>query len=498
MLYRNGLWQIRSGTLLRIVIGGCRCALMLAAGAAVGFFQINSHWVPDDDGYLMITVRSFLDGHRLYDQVYTQYGPFYYLYKAALHRLSGLTVTHDAVRMMTVGAWLLATLFCSLFSYRVTRSLLVATAVFLFTFRSLWMLIGEPGHPQELCVLLLAGGVYLSSFAESAGRLRWVLPGLGAVAAALVLTKINCGLYFGMALAGAMVSFAESQWLRRVAGSLLGAVAIFLPVGLMWPHLDRGFVQVYAIVAALACVSALAVAMVRNRREIRLVDFAAALAGFVVVVLLVLVAVAACGTSAAGLWDGIVKRPLRFPGQFVMLVLLPFSGAVLAIIAAVAALAYCLHNRGLIRLSDRASAALSAVGIVIRFLMVVEVIAVLSAIYGKIEDLPMFVAPWIWLALVDPSRRQPTLSNAFGRTMVVLTAAIQVLYAYPVSGTQWTTATFLIVPATAICAHDVWLRWQSSNFRLPAKVAVAGATLGYILIALAVVVVVPQLCSQLP
>ncbi len=271
---------------------------MLAAGAAVGFFQIYSHFVPGDEGYLTMTVRSFLDGHRLYDQVYTQYGPFYYLYKAALHRLSGLPATHDVVRLTTVGAWLLATLFCSLFSYRVTRSLLVAAATFLFTFRSLWMLIGEPGHPQELCVLLLAGGVYLSSFAGADGRMRFVLPGLGAVAAALVLTKINCGLYFGMALAGAMVSFAESHWLRRAAGSLLVAVAIFLPVGLMWSHFDKGYVQVYATVAALSCLSGLAVAMVRNGREIRFSGFAAALAGFVVTALLVLACMLALGQFA--------------------------------------------------------------------------------------------------------------------------------------------------------------------------------------------------------
>ncbi len=114
--------------------------------------------------------------------------------------------------------------------------------------------------------------------------------------------------------------------------------------------------------------------------------------------------------------------------------------------------------------------------------MVVAVVAVLSAIYGKMEDLPIFVTPWIWLTLVDLSHRQPTLNNAFGRTMVVLTAALELLYAYPVSGTQWTTAIFLIVPATAICAHDVWLRWQSSRFRLPAKAVIAGATFGYIFI----------------
>ncbi len=459
-------------------------ALMLAAAAAVGFFRIYSQYAADDEGYVMISVRSFLDGRPLYDQVYSQYGPFYYLYKAALHRLSGLPVTHDTVRLMTIGAWLLATLFCSLFSYRITRSLLVAAAVFLFTFRSLWMLCIDPGHPQELCALLLAGGVYLSSFADSADRLRWVLPGLGAIAAALALTKINCGLYFCMALAGAMVSFAESRWFRRMAGSLLVAATIFLPICLMWPHLDMEKAQIYSAIAAGSCLSATSVAMVRNQREIRLIDFAAPFAGFAVTLILVLGAMAVCGSTAAGLWDGIVSGPLRFSGQFALLpAALQSSEAILAIVATVAALAYCLCYRGLLQLSDRVSVALVAMGILIRSAMAIEVVSVL-AIFLVIEYLPAFVTPWIWLTLADPSQKPPTLSNAFGRTMVVLAAAFLVLYAYPVASAQWSTASFLIVPATGICAHDVWLCWQRSRFRSPARFAVAGATFGFILLAL--------------
>ena len=183
-------------------------ALMLAAGAAVAFFQIFSLFKEyDDEGYVMISVQSFLDGHRLYDEVYSQYGPSYYLYQGLFHQITGLPVTHDVVRVTTITVWLFTALLCSLFSFRVTGSLLLAAGVYLLTFIMLWTLTNEPGHPQEFCALLLAVSIYLASFASSAKRLHWVLPCLGALAAALLLTKVNAGLYLIIALTGACASF---------------------------------------------------------------------------------------------------------------------------------------------------------------------------------------------------------------------------------------------------------------------------------------------------
>src|SRR3954451_8989217 len=78
----------------------------------------------DDDGYVLITIRSLLNGQRLYDDVYTQYGPFYYLVHWPLYTFSGLPLSHDAERMLAVAIWLLAAVFWGRATYLMTGSLL--------------------------------------------------------------------------------------------------------------------------------------------------------------------------------------------------------------------------------------------------------------------------------------------------------------------------------------------------------------------------------------
>ncbi len=132
----------------RRVLIGVVFALSLAAGGAVGFYQVFDHFAGyDDEGYVMVSVQSFLDGKPLYNQVYSQYGPFYYLYKAALHRLSGAAVSHDATGLMTLGAWLGATLFCSLFCWRAHRFAVSGDRGLSAHLPMLWMLTGEAGSP---------------------------------------------------------------------------------------------------------------------------------------------------------------------------------------------------------------------------------------------------------------------------------------------------------------------------------------------------------------
>ena len=78
---------------------------------AAGFFLIYSYFPPyDDEGYLMITVKQTLDGGILYDEVYTQYGPVYYIYRWILSGVFMLPITHDATRLSTLVVWILTAL----------------------------------------------------------------------------------------------------------------------------------------------------------------------------------------------------------------------------------------------------------------------------------------------------------------------------------------------------------------------------------------------------
>src|SRR5213082_3410322 len=59
----------------------------------------------DDEGMLMIVIKRFLEGHVLYDQVPTIYGPSYYFYEWCAHVLTSTPVSHDSVRFVSICFW---------------------------------------------------------------------------------------------------------------------------------------------------------------------------------------------------------------------------------------------------------------------------------------------------------------------------------------------------------------------------------------------------------
>src|SRR5437762_3836015 len=91
----------RPSTLLVILGFG----LAIVASGSIAFCRMYSTfpWY-DDDGYLLITLRSFLGGHPLYDETYTNYGPFFYLWRFVIHGL-GVPLTHDATRGVALFEW---------------------------------------------------------------------------------------------------------------------------------------------------------------------------------------------------------------------------------------------------------------------------------------------------------------------------------------------------------------------------------------------------------
>ena len=113
-----------------------------------------SSW--DDQGALMVTVKQYLGGMKLYNQISVPYGPVYYFYNHALRTLSGTPLTHDVVRMSSLIPWLLTAFVCAWIGFRFTGSLILSSATHLLVFLTLSSFFqNEPGHPQELCILLL-------------------------------------------------------------------------------------------------------------------------------------------------------------------------------------------------------------------------------------------------------------------------------------------------------------------------------------------------------
>src|SRR5436190_729514 len=72
-----------------------KAAVLLFAGVVVfavaafyAYCKCFSWFSPyDDEGFIMTSVRGFLEGHALYNEIFTCYGPVYYYYQWLIHGL---------------------------------------------------------------------------------------------------------------------------------------------------------------------------------------------------------------------------------------------------------------------------------------------------------------------------------------------------------------------------------------------------------------------------
>src|SRR6516164_2909727 len=72
----------------------------------------------DDEGCMLITLKQFIDGHALYDEVFSMYGPFPFLVKWGLFTVLNQPVGHDVGRLICVGFWLATTAACAALAWR--------------------------------------------------------------------------------------------------------------------------------------------------------------------------------------------------------------------------------------------------------------------------------------------------------------------------------------------------------------------------------------------
>ena len=91
----------------------------MVAGATQLF---STFMVYDDEGYVLFSLKTFAEGGGLYERVYSQYGPFFFLFNQGLH-LAGLQFTNTDGRLLTLVCWLGAAGFCAASVWRLTRSM---------------------------------------------------------------------------------------------------------------------------------------------------------------------------------------------------------------------------------------------------------------------------------------------------------------------------------------------------------------------------------------
>lgn len=417
---------------------------------AAGMFLFSAFMFYDDEGYVLLSLRNFAAHGHLYDEVYSQYGPFPYAFYSVLHWL-GFPFTHTAGRLLTLTVWGGAALASAQIVWRDTRSYAARYAVLASVFVYLWVMTSEPTHPGGLIAFVTAMMAYAGHRAIAAQQTaRWAtLVGVGI--AVLSLTKINIGGFAALAAASWWLLHHENPRRRRVGPIAVAAGVVLLPLVLMRPVLSAEWVQTYAILFACAGLAATgAVALGRTPRTSgREIGVGALWATGVV--LLVLGLILARGTSLHGLLEGMLLRPLRLSVSFNLNFPWPHGArAGAAISLTLFVMAWLGRRHGLAHVDDAIA--------VSRLLALVGFGSIVWRFPASSPDnvVLAFGLPWLWLFLWPLAGEDPLKVAA--RSWVGLLLLGQYLHAFPVRGSQIAWGTFLAIPVTALGA------WQAARW----------------------------------
>ena len=141
--------------------------------------------------------------------------------------------------MSSLFPWLLTTLVSAWIVFRFTESLVLSAVTHMLVLLTLSRCFPrEPGHPQELCILLL---VCRSAAGVKASMPRFHLVGmilLGTFTAALSLVKVNIGTFAFLSTALAVLAHSPKTKFSRFSFVVTGAASVFLPAIVMKAHLS--------------------------------------------------------------------------------------------------------------------------------------------------------------------------------------------------------------------------------------------------------------------
>ena len=421
--------------------------ILTVPSAVAAYYRIFSGFAGwDDEGAIMMTVRQYLTGGRLYEEVFSPYGPVYFFYNWLVRSATGNVLDHNAVRITSAAVSLFCAVLCAWIVLRLTKSLAAASVAHLLVFRVLSFFTYEPGHPQELCLLLLvclAG----SGFLAANPRTRWLaMTAAGSLAAALTLVKVNIGIFAILAVALAVAFQAPPGWFSRLAKYAAGAAAMLLPFALMRAHLDDPPTQAYCFVVT-ASLSALLAGPLGFARPgwLSFRECWAAAAGFAATFAAVLLVLAAQGVPLSRVFTMLVLKHVSLSVSLGTWYLAVELGR-LWIAWALTGLAAAVFLARAIRDGKKRVEVLLA-----RFQVLFGGAGLLIGLISPALLLG-FVTPFCWLLLCPPENMPRRETHA--RILLATAAVLQTLYAYPLAGSQTYFLRVLLVVVAAVSLSD--------------------------------------------
>ena len=427
---------------------------------------VSSYWTMfsqfqtyDDEGLHIWGLRQFVDGHALYNSIFTYYGPFHFEFWGGLSAITGITFTTNVGRLVSVGLWLLTTSLLTFVVHRLTGRATLALVTFALSFSVLTAFMNEPMYPGDTALMLVCGSLAAVVYGFRSRR-RATVTLVGALLAAILLTKVNVGGFAISAVVFALIVSAPRAGWFRVLRAAVGAAVVFIGPAVMTSTLGEGWTQRYAFLVA---VSAIALLLVANTDHLEVSDSASdlwplvcwLLIGFAMALVVILGISFALGSSPAALYD-LVVRTASHQAKVAPDPLPLGDTAYYFPLAAVAA-------AGLVRLlRSRRLRVPPWFGPTLRLaagLMIWYAVAGPLKVGPPISNLALAL-PLTWVAALPSRRDRGGVVSGFIRRFVPALTLLQALIAYPVAGTQLRFAAVLFVVCGAMCVADGWFELE--------------------------------------
>jgi hypothetical protein len=448
----TGLW---ARSWVRLALAGAAFTAVTVVTVLIADPRLHTIFANyDDEGYMLTALQSFIDRGSLYDDVFTQYGPFYYEAWGGLFSIFGIPVDHDSGRTVTLVVWVLSSLAFGLATWRMTGSALLGLGAQMLGFGALGVLVNEPMHAGGMITLLLVAIVWAACLVGDRTS-PWAMAALGGAVAALILTKVNVGGFALISLALVCVCsysvLSSHRWLRPAVEVLFVA----LPLLLLSSKFGEEWARHYAVHVSVAALAVVAVLRARSLDQRPREELGWLVGGMLAVALTSCIAIVGSGTSIDGLIDGVIRQPLKQGDAFTIPLGLADRIWVFDAVALAGALAYWYAARGRgAGLSPGLQLVFSAFSVLVGLELALSVIGKTFP-YDSLTMVgyPFSLLAFAWVALV-PVPGAPDRPAKFARLLLPPLAVLQALHAFPVAGSQVMWSTFLLIPVGAICVAN--------------------------------------------
>jgi hypothetical protein len=419
----------------------------------------------DDEGTLLVSIRAFIQGHRMYDDVYSLYGPLFNLFYGLLYGPLHIPADQFGGRLIALSLWLTWTAGFAFFCFRLSRSLVSMLLCFMLTVRLLGPIMHSPGHPEELCLVLISATLLMTCSLEENAR-DIALAGIGAAIAALTLIKINVGVFVGLPLLVVLLRKSSNAKLSRTLAPLAMICMIILPVALQSLLFSFSWVRMYCLFCFLSVVAAGLVYLKADRTPPIMTtrSWAVLVASGGVSALLIVGAMMLAGSSAFGILNAVVLQNTGFVRNWYYPIYFGAGSLLSATVSLLAAGAYWVSGKQPRLGAYRKHA-----------ILVMQSIFILAGLWFCVRNDPThlvkLLAPFCWLLLTSPDAEATPFRTA--RSVTVLMSATMLLYAFPVAGHQINIVAVLPLVAVAVLSREVasalsrryfervrWLPWM--------------------------------------